>query len=195
MLHFKSGARRAAPWVRRHPGLPAGAEHLRPGELDRKLEIQMLLASRADLLDVYAKFLNWGAVRFGPALRDREHEIVESSIEVATVRRCQRAALSERDRIPGRRRGGFCGDREGLARWFCLVFAIPLASDQPAEARGGPSSGPDSGRLLPDVLAEFPAPRSIATRCLTCGLTEEDGLEARGHLELAVQPGRVVCTA
>ena len=66
-------------------------------------QIEMLLASRADLLDVYAKFLNWGQYARARAA-DREQEIVEGSIEVATVtdanvRHYRRSIASEADAV------------------------------------------------------------------------------------------------
>jgi hypothetical protein len=180
LLHFKSGGAYTVGGdiqdyrlVRSIFDLGAGSE----------AQIQMLLASRADLLDVYAKFLNWGQYARARAA-DREHEIVEGSIEVATVtdanvRHYPRGIESQADAVA-------VGDREGLPLVH-LVFAIPLASDQPAEAR--------EVHLPVRIRAGFydasgvPGP-AIDRDTVFDVRTTEDGLEGQGRLELAVQPGQ-----
>ena len=141
LLHFKSGGAYTVGGdiqdyrlVRSIFDLGAGSE----------AQIEMLLASRADLLDVYAKFLNWGQYARARAA-DREHDIVESSIEVATVtdanvRHYPRGIESQADVVA-------VGEREGLPMAH-LVFAIPLEAEQRGRTGADASPGTYSGRLL-----------------------------------------------
>ena len=131
-------------------------------------QIELLLASRADLLDVYAKFLNWGQYARARAA-DREQEIVEGSIEVATVtdanvRHYRRSIASEADAVAR------LGNSTGL-RWYTSSSPFrwktsQLDADQVRVARQ------DSGGLL---------------RCLGC---YRSGLRSRHGAQGAEDGGR-----
>jgi hypothetical protein len=141
----------------------------------------MLLASRADLLDVYAKFLNWGQYARARAA-DREQEIVEGSIEVATVtdanvRHYRRSIASEADAVA-------MGELDG-SPLVHLVLAVPLEDEQ-VDA--------DQVRLPVRIRVGFydpsgvPGPALDGDTVLNVRRTE-DGLEAQGQLEFALPPG------
>jgi len=144
-------------------------------------QIELLLASRADLLEVYAKFLNWGQYARARAA-DREQEIVEGSIEVATVtdaniRHYRRSIASEADAVA-------IGELDG-SPLVHLVFAVPLEDEQ-VDA--------DQVRLPVRIRVGFydasgdPGPALDRDTVLTVRRTE-NGLEAQGRLEFALPPG------
>ncbi len=144
-------------------------------------QIEMLLASRADLLDVYAKFLNWGQYARARAA-DREQEIVEGSIEVATVtdanvRHYRRSIASEADAVA-------MGELDG-SPLVHVVVAVPL-EDERVDA--------NQVRLPVRIRVGFydesgvPGPALDRDTALKVRRTE-DGIEAQGHLELALPPG------
>ena len=144
-------------------------------------QIELLLASRADLLDVYAKFLNWGQYARARAA-DREQEIVEVSIEVATVtdanvRHYRRSIASEADAVA-------IGELEG-SPLVHLIIAVPLEDEQ---------LDADQIRLPVRIRVGFydasgvPGPAFDRDTVLKVRRTE-DGLEAQGRLEFALPPG------
>jgi GWxTD domain-containing protein len=144
-------------------------------------QIELLLASRADLLDVYAKFLNWGQYARARAA-DREQEIVEGSIEVATVtdanvRHYRISIASAADAVA-------IGELDG-SPLVHLVIAVPLEDEQ-VDA--------DQVRLPVRIRAGFydasgvPGPALDRDTALKVRRTE-DGLEAQGRLEFALPPG------
>jgi len=144
-------------------------------------QIELLLASRADLLDVYAKFLNWGQYARARAA-DREQEIVEGSIEVATVtdanvRHYRRSIASEADAVA-------IGELEG-SPLVHLIIAVPLGDEQ---------LDADQVRLPVRIRVGFydasgvPGPAFDRDTVLKVRRTE-DGLEAQGRLEFALPPG------
>jgi GWxTD domain-containing protein len=143
-------------------------------------QIEMLLASRADLLDVYAKFLNWGQYARARAA-DREQEIVEGSIEVATVtdanvRHYRRSIASEADAVA-------MGELDG-SPLVHLVLAVPLEDEQ-VDA--------DQVRLPVRIRVGFYDPSGVPGPALDRDTVlnvrrTEDGLEAQGQLEFALPP-------
>ncbi|HSE65924.1 MAG TPA: GWxTD domain-containing protein, partial [Gemmatimonadales bacterium] len=144
-------------------------------------QIEMLLASRADLLDVYAKFLNWGQYARARAA-DREQEIVEGSIEVATVtdanaRHYRRSVESAADAVA-------IGELDG-SPVVHLVLAIPL-EDEPVDPNQ--IHLPVTIRVGFYDVAGVPGPALDRDTVLTVRRTD-DGLEAQGRLEFAVSPG------
>ncbi len=180
LLHFKSGGAYTVGGdiqdyrlVRSIFDLGAGSE----------AQIEMLLASRADLLDVYAKFLNWGQYARARAA-DREHDIVESSIEVATVtdanvRHYPRGIESDADAVA-------VGERGGLPMVH-LVFAIPLEAEQ----RGEQAQTHLPVRIRAGFYDAMGVPGPAIDRDTVFDVRNtEDGLEAQGRLELAIQPGQ-----
>ena len=144
-------------------------------------QIELLLASRADLLDVYAKFLNWGQYARARAA-DREQEIVEGSIEVATVtdanvRHYRRRIASEADAVA-------IGELDG-SPLVHLVIAVPLENEQ---VDAGQVRLPVRIRVGFYDASGVPGPAFDRDTVLKVRRTE-DGLEAQGRLEFALPPG------
>jgi GWxTD domain-containing protein len=144
-------------------------------------QIEMLLASRADLLDVYAKFLNWGQYARARAV-DREQEIVEGSIGVATVtdanvRHYRRSMASEADVVA-------MGELDG-SPLVHLVLAVPLEDEYVDAAQ---VQLPVRIRVGFYEASGVPGPALDRDTVLKVRRTEE-GLEAQGHLEFGVPPG------
>ncbi|HEY7028304.1 MAG TPA: GWxTD domain-containing protein [Gemmatimonadales bacterium] len=144
-------------------------------------QVEMLLASRADLLDVYAKFLNWGQYARARAV-DREQDIVEGSIEVATVtdanaRHYRRSIAAAADAVAV---GEI--DRSPLVH---LVLAVPLQDEQ---------VDPNQVHLPVRIRVGFynaagvPGPALDRDTVLRVRRTE-DGLQAQGRLEFVLPPG------
>lgn len=144
-------------------------------------QIELLLASRADLLDVYAKFLNWGQYARARAA-DREQEIVEGSIEVATVtdanvRHYRRSIASEADAVA-------IGELDG-SPLVHLIIAVPLEDEQ---------LDADQVRLPVRIRVGFYDASGVPGQAFDRDTVlkvrrTEDGLEAQGRLEFALPPG------
>jgi hypothetical protein len=178
LLHFKGGGAYTVGGDIQDYRLVRSIFELGAGS---EAQIEMLLASRADLLDVYAKFLNWGQYARARAA-DREHEIVEGSIEVATVtdaniRHYRRSIESEADLVA-------IGELNG-SPLVHLVVAVPLKDEQ---IDPGLIHLPVKVRVGFYDITGVPGPALDRDTVLSVRRTE-DGLEAQGRLEISVQPG------
>jgi GWxTD domain-containing protein len=142
-------------------------------------QVEMLLASRAELLDVYGKILNWGGFAQTRAL-DREQAIVGTSIEVATVTDANPLHFSRV--IQADAEALVVGTRADSSLVH-LVFAIPT------ESRAG-----ESGQLAVRLRASFYDATgrlgpTVERDTVLRARGRDKLLEALGHLEVPLPPG------